>query len=127
MILHNTENAALLYIGKSDFLYATIVGFSNNEEIKMAADQIKAKIRHIRAERILVDTSKLGVLRSNDFNTIRDTIVPLLREVGLKKVAFLKPDNSFGHLNVLKFLTFAQTAEARIFNDMDSAEKWLMV
>lgn len=125
MILHNTDNAALLYIDKTELLYATIVGFSDSDELSVAAGQLKAKIRHIHADRILVDTSKLGVLRTVDLGIIQNTIVPLLREVGLKKVAMLKPDNAFGHMNVLKFLSFAQQAEARVFEDMTLAEEWL--
>lgn len=126
MIVHSSEKVTLIYIKSRGLLYFTIVGFTEDDVIKKVATDLNKNKREIKSDKLLVDTSKLGVLRKSDYKIIVDQMLPVFKEVGIKKAALLKTSDIFGLRKINDIINTIGNKKVMIFDDMIVAEKWLL-
>ncbi len=126
MIVHSSEKVTLIHIKSRGLLYFTIVGFTEGNVIETVVADLKQNQKDITSDRLLVDTSKLGVLRKSDYQKIVDQMLPIFREIGIKKAALLKTTDIFGERNIKDFIKNIDRKKVKVFDDMIVAEKWLL-
>jgi hypothetical protein len=116
----------MLYVRKINLIYASIVGYCNQIEISEASKILESNKSRIKAATMLVDTSKLGVLRDIDRNKIVHELFPIFRSIGIGKAAFIHSDDVFGQLSLRQLLPHVQKSEIQVFNNIHNAEEWLL-
>ncbi len=126
MILHSSDEMSLIYLRERGLIYFTIVGFTKTNAIRELFEQLKENREKIKSDKLLFDTSKLGVMRQIDQNIFLEELMPLFREIGIKKTALIKTSDAFGQGKIKALVSSADNEEIQVFDDMITAERWLL-
>ncbi len=124
--IHSSGKVSLIYINRRRLLYFTIVGFTDESVIHTVVDDLNAVKHDVRADKLLIDTSKLGVLRKSDHDIIVEKMLPMFKEVGVNKIAMLKTTDVFGERSINDIVRAFGNDQVRVFDDIIFAEKWLL-
>ena len=74
----------------------------------------------------LVDARKIGAVSPEDMQWAAHEILPEFISLGLTKEAFIVPAKEFGKMTVSYYKsTVGQSMDIRIFDNVETAKKWL--
>lgn len=113
---------------EKDFLVAIYIGFLKHEEfVKISNDSLKLMVKY-GTSKLLVDTSKLKVMPPENQEWIQESWFPRAMDVGLKKMAFITPENIFGEVSAKNANEKANQLplDLAYFSDYLEAETWLL-
>ena len=108
--------------------YATSGQFRHTITTLLAFVESKSKSHaHIG---LLADTVKLGVITKEDIEWNAKEINPYIFKAGVKKVAFIIPENIFTQLSITTYQQQTKVEDtgsliSQMFADRASAQKWL--
>ncbi len=123
--IHSSDQVTIIYIEKRRLLYFTIVGFPGKNIIKEALADLNSKKDLISADKLLVDTSRLGVLRKSDHDIIVEQMLPQYINSGVNKAALIRTSDVFGINSINEIKSGLGNIPVKIFDDLILAEKWL--
>jgi hypothetical protein len=78
---------------------------------------------------LLADTAKLGVVSRENVAWMAETTDPQLYKCGVRKVAFIVPENTFTKVSLELYTGKVKTEEGKLtpaqFTDREEAKNWL--
>lgn len=126
MILYNSANASVMYLKRREYIYVALEGFLNSETLSGFNKALAEGVIHRDVKKILIDTSKINVIKSEEIQWLTDNMSPYLAKNRISKVAFIKPENIFGFKSI-EALTNAMKNKinVNVLLNMEQAEHWL--
>lgn len=129
VILEN-EHIKSSYFTEKQFIlnYWTGNQILQNEDFKEAMLRVANKAFELEAKGILVDTRKFNMTIPPEVQKwYDDEIVPKHLEAGIKKMAFLLPEEIFAQVSIEQTMDEdkAQEQQTEYFESYEEAEKWL--
>lgn len=105
-------------------LYQAWFGYLTVDQFKAAIDISVNCFKEHDLTTILSDTTHQAVL-AKEGSDYAASVVPVLMENGMKKIAFILPKSIFTKLAVQNFTEQSQTGASRSFTSLEEAERWL--
>lgn len=122
--LMDTDFLQVLYYPEKKRMVQNWSGFINTEDFKKTIDQVIALSEKYKIEKILSDTSKQSILKM-EATDYAASVVPKILKNGVRKMAFLVPENIFAKLSVNNFIDKSGKEEIKYFANKQKAEEWL--
>jgi hypothetical protein len=113
--------------GAHHHVYSEWHAFANSAELRSALLRGIQAIRDNRAAAYISDARKVKVIVHDDQKWIRDTWMPLARQAGLKRLAFVTAPTGLGKLTIEDVSGLVDHAElqSRTFQSMSDARRWV--
>ena len=105
-------------------LYQAWFGYLTVDQFKAAIDISVDCFKEHDLTTILSDTTHQAVL-AKEGSDYAASVVPVLMENGMKKVAFILPKSIFTKLAVQNFTEQSQSGVSGSFTSLEEAERWL--
>lgn len=126
MVVKNLHFCRIEYSSGLKTLIQNWNGFSSSEEFRYAINvTLEFFKQNESVENILSDTRKQKVVNSEDVEWVADTINPKLVENGLKKIAFIFPEDIYASLSVGHFIEKSHGFDIGYFDDLEKAKSWI--
>lgn len=110
------------------FVVSVFEGFLNYEEFTDLALGTLKVVEKFKADKILVDTSRLKVMIKENQQWIDTVWFPKAKNIGVSYMAFLVPEDIFGKMS-MEATNKNAIAEGEIiikyFEDLAAAQEWL--
>jgi hypothetical protein len=124
MIVHQNSNVKIEYNQADMRLTQTWTGFISSKEFRIAIDKTRAFAINNKVVSIISDTLNQGVVKPED-TEYAASIMPDLFKSGLKKMAFVIPENIFTQLSLKKFADKEKNENVQYFKSVKDANGWL--
>jgi len=124
MIYYSNSQSCIIYLKNKNAAYLAIEGFVSSETIREFMVKAVQLCTHQTVKAILFDSSKINVLRTEDMNWIKQSVLPLFGTSSLKKVGYLEPQDIFGELSLEKLIPENSKVIFKKFKTLEDAEKW---
>lgn len=124
MIVHQNSNVRIEYDPSTKRLTQTWTGFISSKEFKVAIDQTVAFAEKNLVTSIISDTLNQGVVKPED-TEYAASVMPTLFRKGLRKMAFVIPENIFTQLSLKKFADKERNENVQYFKSVSDAQKWI--
>ncbi|HEY4915215.1 MAG TPA: hypothetical protein VIJ91_15020 [Candidatus Dormibacteraeota bacterium] len=113
--------------GLHHHVYSEWHAFANSAELRTALLRGVQAIRDNLAAAYISDARKVKVIVHDDQNWIKETWMPLARQAGLKRLAFVTAASGLGKLTIEDVSGLVNHAElqSRTFQSMSSARQWV--
>lgn len=125
MIYYSNQQACVIYLKSKNSVYIAIDGFIDTKTLKSIVIRTCELCNKVQAQSILLDTSKLEVLKAEDIDWIKDKMLLLFRTNKIKRIGFVRPKSVFGELAIDRLIPAVSEREYRKFNNLEEAEKWV--
>lgn len=101
--------------------------FANSAELRSALLRGVQAIRDNQAAAYISDARKLKVIVHDDQNWIKETWMPLARQAGLKRLAFVTAASGLGKLTIedVSGLVNHNELQSRTFQSVSAARQWV--
>ena len=108
-------------------MYSEWHAFANSAELRSALLRGIQAIRDNQAAAYISDARKVKVIVHDDQSWIRDTWMPLARQAGLKRLAFVTAPTGLGKLTIEDVSGLVNHAElqSRTFRSLSEARQWV--
>jgi hypothetical protein len=100
-------------------------GYCESSEFRKAIVDTLTFFEQNNVSRIISDTRKQKVVKPEDTDWVATTVNPKLISNGLRKMAFILPEDVFASLSVDRFLKISNNFELGHFQDMEEAKSWI--
>lgn len=124
MIVHQNSNVKIEYNQANLRLTQTWTGFISSKDFKIAIDKTREFAIKNKVVSIISDTLNQGVVKPED-TEYAASIMPDLFKSGLKKMAFVIPENIFTQLSLKKFADKEKNENVQYFKSINDANIWL--
>ena len=124
MIVHQNSKVTIEYDQANKRLTQTWTGFISSEEFRKAIDQTVAFAERNQVISIISDTLNQGVVKPED-TEYAASVMPKLFKSGLRKMAFVIPENIFTQLSLKRFADKEKTDDVQYFKSVSEAKMWL--
>jgi len=111
------------------FLVAVYKGFLKFEDFQDISNQSLVLLKQYRTHKLLVDTSKFKVMPPQNRKWIQEEWFPKAIQLGLKKMAFITPENIFGEVTMKETNEKVEgevPIDLKYFISVHDAERWLV-
>ncbi|HAM98763.1 MAG TPA: hypothetical protein DCQ26_09130 [Marinilabiliales bacterium] len=126
MIYYSNLQACLMFIKDRNIAYMAVEGFLESGKVKDLMQKTVELCLKQKVHYLLIDSSRLEVVKTDDIRWIVMEIYPLLRQTSLKKVGYVRSQNVFGQVSLEKLLPKNTTKEIKFFSTLELAESWLL-
>lgn len=125
-VIYSTSNASILYIKKREYLYLALEGYISTANFYEIAKALLNGVIYNRVKKILFDTSKVSVIKTDVIQAINDNILPVLEKYGVLRIVLIKSDNVFGNKSIESVANIISgKIEVKVLPTMEQAENWL--
>jgi len=124
MIYLNDEKVCIIYLKQKTTAYIAVEGFVDSATVRKLMMKTVELCSKMNVKSLLVDSSKLEVLRDEDVKWILQEVYPRFKLLPLKKIAYIKPGNTFGEISMKKLIPKNTSREFKQFSCIEEAEKW---
>lgn len=124
MIVHQNSNVKIEYDQANKRLTPTWTGFISSREFRVAIDKTLEFALKNQVVTIISDTLNQGVVKPEDTEYAAG-IMPELFKKGLRKMAFVIPENIFTQLSLKKFADKERNENVQYFKSIADANSWL--
>lgn len=124
MIVHQNSNVKIEYDQTNKRLTQTWIGFISSKEFRIAIDKTLEFALQNQVVTIISDTLNQGVVKPEDTEYAAG-IMPGLFKKGLRKMAFVIPENIFTQLSLKKFADKEKNENVQYFKSISDANSWL--
>ena len=124
MIYFNNSQACVIYLKEKNSAYIAVEGFIETDTVKGLMIKTLELCSKMNVKSILLDASKLEVLRNEDINWIIEITYPGFKKLPLMSIAYVKPQNVFGDRSIKKLIRQNSSKEFKEFTNLEDAEKW---
>lgn len=125
MIYYNNSKACVIYLKEKNSAYVAIEGFVESITVKEFMTKILELCSKMHIKSILLDSSKLEVLKSQDIDWILNNTYAQFSELPLQRIAYISPQNIFGETSLKKLICKSSCKEFKKFSCIESAESWI--
>jgi|GEM_PF-1649902 len=134
MTIYEDENVRIEYNSAVPCIIWTPLNFMKGEAWRnpfiKAMDFLSKKIKTVPNITWLNNSVKLKTVAMDDLKWLNKNVTEVCYKLGLKKVAFVLPDNIFGRMAVKFYVDFTNKRtdnqfEIKAFRKYDDAENWL--
>jgi hypothetical protein len=127
MMIAQEKNAQIEYITEQKLLIQTWNGFVTSDIFRKMIDRTVAFSRESAVETIISDTSLMSIVKKED-TEYAASVMPALIANGLKKMAFVLPENVFTQMSVKNFETRTkdkvEDEMVQQFGSLQTARDW---
>lgn len=124
MIIYQTPTVSLEFIESKQLLVQSWKGFSTSEVFREAINQTLSFTSKRGVKAILSDTLQQAVVKPED-TEYASSIMPKLFSNGVKKMAFVMPQNVLTQLSMKDFGNQNKNDKVKFFPTVKDAENWL--
>ena len=133
-MIYQNEQATITYDETVPCVIWTPTGFikgdSFKEPFKAGMDYMEQKIESEPSISWLNDARKLRTVSQGDIKWLNENVNDRAYKMGVKKVAFVLPENIFGKLAIKIYVDFTNrrsdnSMEIKAFKEVELAKKWL--
>lgn len=122
--IFEVKNVAAFLNQEKEYMYLHWCGFQTDKDIKQSGALILDIFKELPCDKILNDTKDVqGIWQISSYWT-RDTWFPQMIQAGLKKFAWVFPNNIFAELSASKAIPNNDLVHK--FISFEKAEKWLL-
>lgn len=125
MIYYNNSQACVIYLKEKNSAYAAIEGFVESDTIKDFVLKIIELCSKTHIKSILIDTSKIEIIKSSDIEWILTNTLESFKKQPLQKIAYVSPQNVFGENSIKKLFLKNTCKEIKKFSNLEDAESWV--
>jgi len=125
MIYYSSSQACVIYMKSKNSIYIAIDGFIDSKTLKAVTIRTIELCNKVQAHSILLETSKLEVLKNEDIDWIKEKMHPLFKVVEIKRIGFVRPQSVFGELSINRLIPVVSERQYRKFDTIEEAEKWV--
>lgn len=124
MIVHQNSNVKIEYDPATQRLTQTWTGFIVSKEFRAAIDITVDFANQNPVVAIVSDTLNQGVVKPED-TEYAAAVMPSLFATGLKKMAFVLPENIFTQFSLKRFASKDENENVQYFRSLGDADNWL--
>ncbi len=124
MIVHQNSNVKIEYDSVTKRLTQTWTGFIVSKEFRIAIDKTVEFANQNPVVAIVSDTLNQGVVKPED-TEYAASVMPALFEKGLKKMAFVLPENIFTQFSLKRFASKGESELVQYFRTLGEADDWI--
>lgn len=124
MIIHQNEKVEIVYNADKRRLTQKWKGFVKTNEFRKAIDKTVEFVSQGKVETLIADTVQQSVVRPEDAEYAASTM-PTMFGSGLKRMAFIIPEDVFTKISLQKFADREETKGVQYFDTHDKANSWL--
>lgn len=125
MIYFNNEKACVIYLKHKDTAYIAVEGFVDSISVRKLMMKILELCQKKNVKSLLIDSSKLDIIRDDDIKWIQQEVYPGFKFLHLKRIAYIKPVNVFGEKSIKKLIPKETLKEFKEFFSIEEAERWV--
>ena len=114
---------------EKNYLLAVYEGFLKFDEFVDISEESLKLMKQYSIGKVLVDTYKLKVMPMENQLWIQEVWFPKAVQLGLQRIAFIKPENVFGEASAKAANEKAEVempVDIAYFSDRGQAENWLL-
>lgn len=126
MIVHETRNCKLEFDDEHNCLIQNWTGFSSSELFREIIYATLNEIEDKGISNLISNSKSQKVVAKSDIDWLTIEINPKLVRNGLRRMAFVLPENVITQMSVKHFTNQGESLlEIRHFSSMDDAKKWI--
>ena len=125
MEIYKSNDATITYNNDHQCIHQTVKNFLHSDELKRFQTKLIDFCKTNHPKKVITDSSKLKVVKTNDLNWMSNEVLPALSRSGVQYFAIIMPDNPFGEMAVKMFVETSSDITMKIFNDLPSAQQWI--
>ncbi|MGV3538190.1 MAG: STAS/SEC14 domain-containing protein [Rufibacter sp.] len=110
---------------QNKLIYVNWMGYLTEENVKAGAQAYTQALAAAGYNCVLNDTRLIIGSWNHSMDWVINEWAPNAAKAGLKRIAMLANPESFGASSTATFINDLKAFEAKAFNDLDSARKWL--
>ncbi len=123
--IYKSPAASITYNATHNCILQTVNNYLHSEELKNFQTALIKFCKGNSPGRIIADTTKLKVIKSDDMEWLSNEVLPALSECGIRYFAIVMPNNPFGEMAVKLFIEASSDITMQIFEDLPSAQQWI--
>ncbi|MDW7692629.1 hypothetical protein R9C00_12160 [Flammeovirgaceae bacterium SG7u.111] len=123
VLLINKKNVKVEYFEDKGYIYVKWIGFQSTEKVIESGKEILAVFRTTKCSKVINDNRLVTGPWSKASDWVEKEWFPQMISAGMKKFAWIFPDNVFAELSASKAMP--DTGMVKKFDEYKSAENWL--
>ncbi|MDA3868135.1 MAG: hypothetical protein PF489_15495 [Salinivirgaceae bacterium] len=124
MKVFENNNVAIDYDRNTMRLTQTWSGFATTEAFRQGIEETLKFVIHNQVKTVLSDALKQHVVKPEDAQYAA-SVMPQLKQNGMKAMAFVVPESAFTKLSLQKFSKSAEDPLVKFFMSKNEANQWL--
>jgi hypothetical protein len=133
VLVHEAPYVVVTFVPSVPCVRQTWMGFATSHEFREVTLKVAAFLheQHAAFPRIdfLIDAREIGPLLHEDMQWAARIADPLLHAVGMRRIAFVRPDTALGREAIRAYQAAAPQAssrlDSRLFSTAEEAIRWL--
>lgn len=116
-----------LHEGPHPVIEADWLGFASSSSLRAAIINLLDLARAHQAIGYVTNDLRLGPIRPADLEWVAEYALPVLVEIGVKRMARIETEDALNQLLIKNMLNVAQPnapIDVRVFSDLDQARMW---
>lgn len=125
MLYYSNNQACIIYMQNKQTAYVAVEGYFCGQAVHDFMDKLVELCKRSDVKKMLIDSSKIEVLKTDDINWINQNIYPQLKKIHIEKISLVKPQSIFGEVSVNKLIPKDTNKVIQKFAKIEEAETWL--
>ena len=126
MVIYESNRVHVSYHEEKGYIKEVFSSFVPSDEIKTFHEALIEACKKYNVSVMVSDTSKMAIMKADDISWILTEAGPYLIKAGLRKIGVVTPENPFAKKTVDAIIARATVIDIRAFDDLSSAENWLL-
>ena len=126
MEIYNTKDAVITYHTENNILIQTINDYLSSNSLREFQTEFIKICDNLKVSKIISDAKQQKVIQIEDLEWMKYFVIPGMINSGVKYLAIVIPESTFGKLAMKSFAEAANEITVNLFEDLLSAKEWIL-